>query len=224
MSGRGRQFAAEPGAGGAEVMANDVNGAGEDERDFVGGETAEVIEFDDAGEIGVSGGELVEGEVEIEEAGGVGGGGGRSVGLGIEGERAAAAAFGGGPRAGIVHEHLAHDAGHQGEEMDAIGELRGCPAENLQVGLVDECGGLESMGFGLSAQEGAGEAAELVIEVGGQIAGPVRAGVAQMIEDVAAVTLHEYDEYSGDGRGLADPRNYGMIDTRQRPEGQVGKQ
>jgi hypothetical protein len=211
-------------------MANDVSGAGEDEGDFAGGETAEVIEFDDAGEIGVGGGELVEGEVEIEEGGGVGGGGGRGVGLGVEGKRAAAAAFGGCARAGIVHEHLAHDAGHQGEEMDAIGELRGCPAENFQVGLVDERGGLESVCFGLPAEEGPGQAAELVIQVGGQVTGPLRAGVAEMIEDVAAVTLHEYEEYSGDGRrpvprlGLADPGKYGMIDTRQRPEGRVGKQ
>lgn len=224
------EFAAEPGASGAEVMANDVNGTREDEGDLVSGETTEVIEFDHPGEIRICGGELVEGEVEIEHAGRVGGGGGWGLDLRVQGERAAATSFDRRARTGIVHQHLAHYARHQGEKMDPIGEFRRCRAENFQIGLIDERGGLQGVPFRLSAQERAGEAAELVIQVSGQIARPVRTALAQLIEDVAALTLHADDEYSEEvgchepRQGLADAGKYGMIDTRQRPEGRVGKQ
>ncbi len=170
------------------------------QRDLLGRESTEVIQFHDPGEFRVARGELFKGEIEIEQGGGVAGRGGRVVALAVEGERSAAAALRGGPRAGIVHKHLPHDPRHQSEEVHPVGEARNRRAENLQIGLVDQRCRLQSVDLGLPAQQRPGQPAELVVELRGQIAGPAGARVAQTIENVSALTLHEQRKYSGDAR------------------------
>jgi len=57
--------------------------------------------------------------------------------------------------AGVVHQHLAHDAGGETDEMRAAGPVDGLAGE-AQVGLMDERGGLQGVVGTLAAHVGAG--------------------------------------------------------------------
>ncbi len=114
-SGSTFEFAAQPGLGEAEIVADDVDGFVEHGSRFLGAHAAEVAHFDEAGQVFIFGCQGVEGAVEIEDlhlrssgmtfkidAGGPGNGGHDVL---------VTRAFLGGAGAGIIDQDLAHDAG-----------------------------------------------------------------------------------------------------------------
>ena len=129
---------------------------------------------------------LVEGEhavrVELAGPGAVGEGGALPL---------SAAALGGLAVAGLVHQHLAHRARGDREEVGPVARGHRGAAE-LEVGLVDQGGGVERPLDVLVAELAPGEAAQVVVDEGEQPLDGVRlplVGGPEEARDVADIEL-----------------------------------
>ena len=125
--------------GEAQVVADGVDGASCGGGGLLGGQSAEVVEFDGLREVGTFGCEFVERGVERQEIDGAPFGtlhrdGGMVL---VDAAHVASALFGGlGP--GVIDEDPAHHLGRHGEEVRFVGDFRGVGSEQAQVGLVDQ--------------------------------------------------------------------------------------
>lgn len=151
----------EPGAGDGPV-AFDGGGRGiDDGGGFLDGKTAEVAKFDDAGAVGVEGGEFVEGAVE-----------GDHVEVGIDGEGDGIEIDGNGAiptllgiaGAGVIEEDTPHGPGGGAEEVSAVGPSGAGLIDEAEVGFVDEGGAAEGMSAAFLQKEDASDPAEFVID------------------------------------------------------------
>lgn len=131
----------------------------------VDGHAGEEPHLDGTGFAVVEGGEFGERDVEGDEVGAeVVGRGGDDAGF-VEGDAvSAAAAFEAVGVAGVVDEDAAHGLGGDGEEVGTAGEACLGLVDELEVGLVDEGGGLEGVAGAFASEEGAREGAELVVD------------------------------------------------------------
>lgn len=130
-------------------------------------EATEVAKFDDLGFAGVEAGEFFQGVVEGDDLGGVIGGVDE---LFFEGDfLEAAAAFGGIAGAGVVDEDVAHGAGGDAEEVGAGVGVEVVGVGEAKVRFVDKGGGGEGMAGRFAAEEGAGDAAEFVVDEGEEL-------------------------------------------------------
>ncbi len=165
---RARHTALEPGASELPVAFDGASGdfAAQDFGDFDGGEAAEEFQLDDAGLAGVGLGEFIESVVEPDHVGV--GAGGEAVEIDGGAFGVVAAALGGEALAGVVDEDAAHDAGGHADEVGAALPGHAVELADLQVGFVDERGGLERMAGALLMEDGGGEAPEVLVEQGGE--------------------------------------------------------
>jgi len=157
----------QPGLGGAEVAGDGGAADVEELRDLFAFETAEVAQFDDLGFAGIEAGEFFECLVEGDDLGSVIGG---VEELFFEGDLLEAAApFGGIAGAGVVDEDVAHGAGGDAEEVGAGMGVEVAGVGEAEIGLVNEGGGGEGVAGGFAAEEGAGDAAEFVVDEGEEL-------------------------------------------------------
>jgi hypothetical protein len=70
------------------------------------------------------------------------------------------------PRDGMVQQHLAHHARRRREEMGAVPPLHLMELRQLQIGLVDQRGGVERVVGPLAAESPTGNPLELVVDDG----------------------------------------------------------
>ena len=83
----------------------------------------------------------------------------------------------------MIHEHLAHDAGGDREELRAAVPVEVGRARQPQIGLVDQAAGLERMAAALPPHVAAGLAPQLAVqdreELGAGRLAPLRPGLQQ---------------------------------------------
>jgi hypothetical protein len=141
-------------------MADGAFGELEQIGGFLGGAADEEAEFDDLNELGVELFEVGEGVFDVDE-------GGHALlhfGAGF-GEGEVVLAFGGEFAAGVIDEDLPHGAAGGVDEVFAALPAIGVGVDELQVGFVDEGGGLERVGVA-GAEIDAGEAPEIFVDRG----------------------------------------------------------
>jgi len=103
--------------------------------------------------------------------------------------------------AGVIDEDETHEVGGDAEEVGAGLPVLIALLGEFEIGLVEESGGLESLGVGFFGEEFSGETAELVVDDGGQRF--ERGGVA------GSPLLEE----GGEGLGLGGVDDYYYVST-----------
>jgi tRNA A-37 threonylcarbamoyl transferase component Bud32/tetratricopeptide (TPR) repeat protein len=142
-----------------QIVADDVNRAAEDLGGLFGGHAAEIAHLDQVRQRALLARQGVDRQVQIEQTD-------RrqtSLRLDIDGRlqlQTPAAAPRARPRARVIDENPAHRLRDDGEEVRAIAEMHGRPAEQLQVGLVHQGGGLQGVIRPLFPQMRSGDAAK----------------------------------------------------------------
>ena len=102
----------------------------------------------------------------------------------------AAPALGGRLVAGVVHEDLPHRPRGHGEEVGAALPLGVFAAGELQIGLVDESGGLKGVPDRLARKVACREGAQLVVDEGQQGGrGGIGVFAAEKLEDAGHLSL-----------------------------------
>ncbi len=167
------QSAVEPGLGEFQIALDGGFGDAERGGGFGLGEAAEIEKFDEIGFARIDPGEVLEGFIEIDQA--LPGVWRDEDGI-LEGDFGdGAAPFFTAIGASVIDQDLAHDAGGDGEEMDAVLPVE-AGAEDFEIGFVNETGCVEGA-FVLAAQAAMGEGAELRVNDGDQLV--VSGGVAR---------------------------------------------
>ena len=149
-------------------------------------QSGEVAQLNQLGGLGILGGQAGQGFVDVEKL--VRRRGEADVG-GVEGHTTTpAAAFVGLLAAGLIDENAAHRLGRGGEEVTAAVPGRLVPlADQAQVGLVNEGGGLERLPRLFLRQLLRGQLAQLVVDERQQPAGGLRVVVfdgVQQLRDI----------------------------------------
>ena len=138
-----RQFTMQPALRDCPLALDGGGRHSQGGRGLVDGQAAEEPQFDDAGLIGVQLFELLERPVEIERIDGVDSPAGRGQGV-IEVEwQAPTTSLLPEVTAGVVDEDAPHQLGGDGEEVASVLPVDGPLAEQLQVRLIDDSGGLK---------------------------------------------------------------------------------
>jgi len=174
------ELGVKPGAGGSPFA---FDGGGGDAHDFghlVGGEATEEAEFDDLALARVEFFEFLEGIVEGDQGHFLLG---EIIDGFFEGELVGgAAALLGVVGAGVLDEDAAHQLGGDAEEMGAVFPIDAGLIDQLEVGLVDEGGGLECVIGALAAHVGTGDAAEFVVDERQKLIGSAGLAVLEFAE------------------------------------------
>jgi hypothetical protein len=180
----GGHLTAEPGAGKAELMLNDVNRFAGGEGHFGGSQTSEVVHFDDLREGGVLARQGFEGLVHLEDFHLMSAVGPLNFDVGVPRDLAASTALAGGHGTGVVHQDLPHDARHEGQEMSTSGERgRFLFIEEPNIGFVDQRGWLEGVSGRLVAKEGASDPMEFAIDERQELVGGRMVTVGQPLQE-----------------------------------------
>jgi hypothetical protein len=180
----GGHLTAEPGAGKAELMLNDVNRFSGGEGHFGGSQTSEVVHFDDLREGGVLARQGFEGLVHLEDFHLMSAVAPLNFDVGVPRDLAASTALAGGHGTGVVHQDLPHDARHEGQEMSTSGETgRFLFIEEPNIGFVDQRGWLEGVSGRLVAKEGASDPMEFAIDERQELVGGRMVTVGQPLQE-----------------------------------------
>lgn len=177
--------------GEAEVVTDGVDRAAGRGGGFVGGESAEMVEFDGLREVGAFGCEFVEGGVEREEIdgapfGSLHGDGGM---FGVHAAHVASTLFSG-FGAGVVDQDAAHHLRGDGQEVRFVGECGGVASEQAHVGLVDQRRRLQRVSRILALQPAYGDAMQLAVDERDQFLGCRLVSVAQAVQQNRDARFH----------------------------------
>jgi hypothetical protein len=180
----GGHLTAEPGAGKAELMLNDVNRFASGEGHFGGSQTSEVVHLDDLREGGVLARQGFEGLVHLEDFHLMSAVAPLNFDVGVPRDLAASTALAGGHGTGVVHQDLPHDTRHEGQEMSTSGDRgRFLFIEEPNIGFVDQRGWLEGVSGRLVAKEGASDPMEFAIDERQELVGGRMVTVGQPLQE-----------------------------------------
>lgn len=165
-----REFTAQPGVSDAKFVTNNVHTPSLDCSALLRGHAAEVAHFDELRERLALARERFQHQIQFQEADL------RFARFELQGEsiiqRNGLVPMGareGGARPGMVHQNTAHRLRDYGKEMRAIGKLQFAMAKKLQIGFVNQRGGLQGMAGPFVAETPLGEAAQRWINHGQQL-------------------------------------------------------
>jgi hypothetical protein len=179
----GGHLTAEPGAGEAQFMLDDVNRFTSCQSDLAGGHAAEVVHFDNLCVGVVFGGQGVEGFVHLKDPQAAGTVVAVDFDIGVPRDLASSTALGGSDGTGMVDQDLTHNARHEGQEVSASREVGRRVLEEANKGFVDQRGWLEGMAGWLVAKEGTSDSVQFAIDEGQElIDGGIVAG-GQLLEE-----------------------------------------
>lgn len=152
----------EPSLGHRPIALDGFRGDTDKFRGFFNAEASEETEFDDSALAGVELGEAVEGIVELQELRGVFAG--KSKPLVERQDYILATAFLTKMRSGIVGEDAAHKLSGHGEELRAALPIRIALTNQLQIGFMDESGGLQGVVGAFAAHARPREAFQFAVD------------------------------------------------------------
>ena len=125
------------------------------------------------------------------------------------------------PPARAIYQNLTHGAGGGAEKVPTIVEAVGIRTQQLQEGLVDQCGGLQRL-LATTAQKAARESAKLGVEHRDQLL--ARLGIftpaGQQAGDIGVIGIGHGVDIDGQGQsGAAETPCLGSEDNRVRTGG-----
>jgi len=176
------QFAVQPGAGEGPPALGGGDGDAQRAGRLGGGQAGEEAELDQAGLVRLLGGQAGQGGVEVEQ---VLGGLGDAVELLQRHAPPPPAVLDGLLAAGVVDEDVPHGLGTGGVEV--VAALPGAldiPADEAEVGIVDEGGGLERLARRLVGQALGGELPQLVVDERQELAGGAGVAMREGVQDL----------------------------------------
>ena len=187
-SSQGRYAPVKVGAGVGPEAFGRSRGEAQDLGRLGNGQSGEVTELDQAGRVGVFGGQPGESLVEIEQVERVG----RHDGSELEPFESLPPASATMPpgllAAGVLDEDPPHGLGGGGEEVAATVPWSGwLAADQAEIGLVDQGGRLERLAGPLLGQPPGGKLAQLVVDHREELPGRLRVAVLDGREDVGDV-------------------------------------